>query len=248
MLELNKVYCMDCIEFLKKLPDNSVDLIVTDPPYKLSQRYGTSVDADNLMSVSTIMVSMREFSRILKKGRFAVIFYDKRILPLLFQAVKYTELRYDDQIFLYRRWGNAHKRNGWMSCTDPIIIFKKGDDKPFRPDHKVKTKHDTYTKSSPEKNSYNHPAQKPMEIITDIINQFSNKEELVCDPYMGSGTVAECSMNLSRKWIGCDNSKEYINITNKRLSQETLLPLDVNTKEDGFPPTPKGMGIQPTIL
>jgi len=218
-IEINKAYEMDCVEFLEKLPDESVDLVVTDPPYKLSQRYGTSVDADNVMAVSSIMVSMRQFSRVLKKGRFAVIFYDKRILPLLFQAVKYTDLRYDDQIFLYRRWGNAHKRNGWMCCTDPVIIFKKGDEKPFRPDHKIKTNHDTYIKSSPEKKSYGHPAQKPLNIVEDLINQFSNEGDLVCDPYLGSGTTAVASTLLKRNWVGCDNSKEFISISNNRLSE-----------------------------
>lgn len=216
-MEQNKIYNMDCLEGLKQIPDNSVDLIVTDPPYKLSQKYGTSVDPDNIMGVSSIMVSMIEFGRILKEGRFAVIFYDKRILPLLFQAVKNTKLRYDDQIFLYRRWGTAHKRNGWMSCTDPVIIFKKGESKPFRPDHKVKTKHDTYIKSSPEKINYNHPAQKPMEIVRDIINQFSNEKELVCDPYVGSGTTTAVCNQLGRNFIGFEMSEEYCKIANKRL-------------------------------
>jgi len=46
-IEINKAYEMDCVEFLRKLPDESVDLVVTDPPYKLTQKYGTSVGCDN---------------------------------------------------------------------------------------------------------------------------------------------------------------------------------------------------------
>ncbi len=68
----NKIICGDCVEELRKLPDNSVDLILTDPPYKLSQKYGTSVDADNLMAVASLKTLLPEVSRVLKKGRFAL--------------------------------------------------------------------------------------------------------------------------------------------------------------------------------
>jgi len=243
-IEINKAYEMDCVEFLKKLPNESIDLVVTDPPYKLTQKYGTSVDADNLMAVASLKTLLPEISRVLKKGRFAVIFYDNRILPFLFDSIKGTDLRYKRQIFLYRRWGTAHKVFNWMSTTDPVCIFTKGDDKPFRPSEKSQIKHDCYTKSSPEKVSYGHPAQKPMEIIEDIIKAFSDEGDLVCDPYLGSGTTAEASTLLNRNWVGCDNSKEFISITNNRLSEigktQTLIATQSTSEE------PKGfnMGLE----
>ncbi len=63
----------------EKMSNESVDCIITDPPYKLTQKYGNSIDSDNLMAVASIINSLKEISRVLKKGRYAVIFYDNRI-------------------------------------------------------------------------------------------------------------------------------------------------------------------------
>ena len=82
------LYLGDCLEIMKSIPDKSIDLVLTDPPYKVSQKYGGGVDADNLIAVSSIIKLMPEISRILKDDRFAVIFYDNRILPFLFEAIK----------------------------------------------------------------------------------------------------------------------------------------------------------------
>ncbi|KKN62144.1 hypothetical protein LCGC14_0515200 [marine sediment metagenome] len=223
MLELNKVYNMDCLEGLKELQDNSVDLVITDPPYKVSQNYGGGVDADNLKNVANILRSFPEICRVLKKGRFFISFYDNRILPFLFEAIKGTDLVYRKSIYLYRRWGNAHRWMGWMQCTDPVCFFVKGHDKSFMPKGiKSKVKHDCYIKSSPEQESTGHPAQKPLEIIRDIIIWCSKEKELILDPYVGSGSVPVVCKQTNRDFIAFDNNKDYVDIANKRLNQNTL--------------------------
>ncbi len=120
---INKIICGDCLEVMKGIPGGSVDLVLTDPPYKISQKYSGGVDADNLIAITSIIKMMPQISRVLKPNRFVAIFYDNRILPFLFEAVKNTNLIYRKQIFLYRRWGNAHRWVGWMQCTDPICFF-----------------------------------------------------------------------------------------------------------------------------
>ena len=84
MLELDKIYNKNCLDIIKELPDDSIDLVITDPPYKVSQNYGGGVDADNLLNVSSILKVFPEVSRVLKSTRFFVSFYDNRILPFLF--------------------------------------------------------------------------------------------------------------------------------------------------------------------
>ena len=129
--------------------------------------------------------------RVLKKSRFLISFYDNRIMPFLFDAIKGTDLTYLKSIYLYRRWGNAHRWMGWMQCTDPVCFFVKGGDKPFyEKTVKTKIKHDCYIKDKPEKDSTGHPAQKPLEIIEDIILWCSKEGDTILDPYMGSGSVA----------------------------------------------------------
>lgn len=217
----SKIIHGSCLEELKKLSDNSVDLIVTDPPYKVSQNYGSGVDADNLINVASIMQTFPEMCRVLKEGRMLVCFYDNRILPFLFQAVTGTELVYRKTIYLYRRWGVAHRWMGWMQCTDPVCFFVKGQNKPFYQGKiKGKVKHDCYIKASPEKESTGHPAQKPLEIIEDIITWCSKEGDLVLDPYLGSGGVAVASKKLNRRCLGIEIEKKYIEIAEKRLNPE----------------------------
>ncbi len=222
-MRLDVIYNEDCIEGIKRLPDNSVDLVVTDPPYKVSQKYGGGVDADNLIAVSSILRIMPEILRVLKPNRFAVVFYDNRILPFLFESIKGTDLIYRKQIFLYRRCGNANRWCGWMQTTDPVCIFVNGYDKPFMPKIKGKVLHDVYVKDKPEEFNVNHLAQKPLEMIKHIITWCSNEKEIVLDCYIGSGTTTVACKRLNRRYIGYEINKEYCKIAKQRLEAERTL-------------------------
>jgi len=222
-MKLDIIYNEDCLEGMKRLSDNSIDLILTDPPFKVSQRYAGGVDADNLMAVSSIRLAIPELSRILKPNRFMVMFYDNRILPFLFEIIKKTEFVYRKQIFLYRRWGNAHRWVGWMQCTDPICFFVNGWDKPFAPKIKGKVKHDCYIKTGPEEINSGHPAQKPLEIIEDIVTWCSDERQIVLDPYIGSGTTAIACKRLNRHYIGFETNPDYCEMAKRRLENERTL-------------------------
>jgi DNA modification methylase len=202
---------------MKDWPDNCVDLVLTDPPYKVSQKYGGGVDADNLMGVSSILRTFPEISRVLKDDRFFVTFYDNRILPFLFEATKKTNLIYRSQLFLYKRWGVSHLWIGWMRKTDPICIFVNGYNKPFMPKAKGQIKHDCYIRNGPDDFTSGHPAQKPLEIIQDIISWCSNPNEIVFDPYIGAGTTAYAAKMLGRRYIGIEISEKYCEIARQRL-------------------------------
>ena len=230
-LPINQIVCGDCLQIMKGWPDNCVDLVLTDPPYKVSQKYGGGVDADNLMGVAGILKTIPEISRVLKPNKFAVICYDNRILPFLFEATKGTDLIYRKQLYLYRRWGNAHRWIGWMQTTDPVCIFVNGHSKPFTPEIKGKVKHDCYVKDHPEINSYGHPAQKPLSFMEDIVTWLSNKNDIVLDCYSGSGTTMKAADNLGRRYIGIDISGEYCQIARDRIKAvETGVPVKEQRK------------------
>lgn len=226
-LPINKVICGDCLEVMKKFPDECVDLILTDPPFKVSQMYGGGTDADNLINVASILRTIPEMSRIIKNGRFVAMFYDNRILPFLFEAVKGTDLIYRRSLFLYRRWGNANRWMGWMQCTDPICLFVKGHTIPFHAEVKGKVKHDCYIKRTRESVNTRHCAQKPMNILRDIIFWCSNKNEIVLDPYCGSGTTLIASQQLDRKWIGIDVNREYVVLSKRNIENTTFAKLGI---------------------
>jgi len=218
----NTIQRGDCLKLMPQLPDGCVDLVVTDPPFKLSQAYSIQTDPDNLFAVASILRAFPLIANILKNSRFCVTFYDNRILPFLFDAVKGTELRYRRQIFLYRRWGNANAWLGWMQCTDPVCFFVKGNEGLFKPEIRSQIKHDCYIKSSPEPNGNMHPAQKPLEFVKDIIKWCSNEGDLILDPFAGSGTTLVAAKELGRRFLGFDIEQKYVDIANERLRQEVL--------------------------
>ena len=214
-----KLYLGDCLEVMKSIPDNSIDAVITDPPYKVSQMYGGGIDADNLTAVSSILKTLPEMSRVLKQGGFAVVCYDNRILPFLFEAIKGTDLVYRKQVFLYRRWGIANRWVGWMQTTDPICIFINGHKKPFTPKIKGKVKHDCYVKAKPEEETTGHPAQKPLEMFEDFVIWCTDEGGVVLDPYMGSATTAVACVKNNRSFIGIDNNAAYYAIAEKRIKE-----------------------------
>lgn len=219
-LPLNQIVCGDALEVLKEFPDNSIDLVLTDPPFKVSQMYGGGVDADNLINVSSILQVFPQISRILKPSRFLVSFYDNRILPFLFTATKNTELVYRKSIFLYRKWGNANRWLGWMQCTDPVCFFVKGHSENFVPSGiKGQVHHDTYVKNRPEPITTGHPAQKPLNILKDIITWCSEKDNIILDPYVGSGATCLAAKQLNRNFIGVDISPAFCEMTKSLLSK-----------------------------
>ena len=213
------LYLGDCLEFMEELEDGSVDAVIMDPPYKVSQTYGGGVDADNLVAVSAILRVMPEIDRVSLEGHFVVVCYDNRILPFLFESIKGTSLVYRKQVFLYRRWGSANRWVGWMQTTDPICLFVKGRDKPFSPEIRGKVRHDCYIKSGPEKDSTGHPAQKPLLMFLDFITWCSNTGGVVLDPFMGSGTTGVAAMKLNRKFIGIEIEEKYFDVACERIAK-----------------------------
>jgi len=204
----------DCLELMKKIPDNKADLGLLDPPYKLSQKYTTSTDSDNLLAVASIYPCALELSRIVKDGKFACVVYDNRILPLALDAFKNAGWKYVRALTLYRRAGNAHMMCGWMSTSDLILLFQNGDGKM---DFYGECSHDVYVKDKMETTSYNHPAQKPLWIMKDIVQRLTRENDVVIDPYMGSGTTGVACVNLKRSFIGIESDKKHFETTKQRI-------------------------------
>ena len=99
---------------------------------------------------------------------------------------------------------------------------------------------DVWLNPKSEKHRLGHPTQKPEKLFRRIIQASSNEGEIVLDIFIGSGTTAFACKSLNRNFIGFEISKEYVDIANKRLAQNTLNQLN---SETAIPPKPEGMGI-----
>ena len=216
---VGRVLCSDAFAVLSELPDDSVDMVFTDPPYKIAQDYGTNIDADRLCSVASVMQTMREIGRVLKPGRFCAVFYDNRILPLLFDAVRGTALIYQRQVFVYRSNSvHAFCWHGWMNCTDPVCLFIKGGAKRFTPQNPPPVKHDCYTRSRMNADKSGHPAQKPEDVAQHIVEWCSDAGDVVLDPYCGGGSLLRAARLAGRRWIGCEQNEHWRGIAEAHIA------------------------------
>lgn len=208
------LYLNDCIDVMRDLSAASVNAIVTDPPFKLSQEYGNGADADNLLAVSGIWPVAREMWRVAAPGALCAMFYDTRILPLALAAMRDAEWKYLRALTFYRRWGAAHNCHGWMSTSDFVLVFMKPG---LKPSFHAQLKHDVYVKSGPEPESTGHPAQKPIEFVAHIVQHVTPPDGLVLDPYMGSGTTGIAAVTSRRRFIGIEREAEYMETAKRRI-------------------------------
>jgi len=216
-METNTIQNKEAFEFLKEVKDNSVDLIIIDPPYSTPIITGFGRKrmknvADLSMQESYMIMLKKEFGRVLKDNAPAFIFCDDKYFPSLYRAF------YD-----------------WNSLQ--LVIWDKGKigmGKPFRKQHELilyanKGFMEYYRngitfstvmkyKSVPTSKRL-HPAQKPIELIRDIINGFTKEKDVVLDCFVGSGTTAVACKQLGREFIGCDLNIDFVEIANKRIKE-----------------------------
>ena len=215
---INKVHCCDCLDFMKKLPDNCVDLVLTDPPYGKKASKGTSGfgSAKNRRYTDNWDNSIPEkkvFDEIFRISKNQIIFggnYFSNILPA------------SNCWIVWDKKGNIKFKNPFADCELLWTSFNL-------PIRKYTFKQQGFITDSKDKRQ--HPTQKPTELLEIILKDFSKENEIVADFFMGSGTTAVSCERLGRRWLGCEISQEYCNIANARIEAERRqlkLPIKIN--------------------
>lgn len=235
-----QVACGSCIDLMHNIPDNSVDLVLTDPPYNLGifmKERGTNMEKlrpnhfafqgwDDL-DFNTWCEQMDQFlcecRRILKKKGALVIFMAVIKVETIINLAQKNG-------FYYKTTGIWHKKNPiprnmnlhFLNSNEPWIYFiNDGTTGTFN--NNGKPVHDfieTATISVSERKKGNHPTQKPVNLLSHFISLLSNDNEVVFDPFMGAGSTGVACMRLNRKFIGIDINEDYVNTTIKRIKEE----------------------------
>lgn len=230
MIELNKVYCMDALELLKQLPDKSVDLVLTDPPYffephdrgfaKHRKKLFKAIEEIGVNHKKNPLTKemLSEFYRVCKKEKNILIFCNKaQILEIINFGLK-NKMNWDI-IPLCKTSPIPFSNNQWLPDREWAIHLSK-DVEVFG---NYSTKQGFFIDSNYQQDKYDHPTSKPEYMIRRIIKNLSKEGMIVLDCFIGSGTTAACSKQLGRNFIGCDINQKYVDMTNKRLAQEVLL-------------------------
>lgn len=227
----------DALNYLKKIESNSVDLIIADPPYNLGKDYGNNVDRktfDEYIDFSRKWI--KEIHRILKNTGTVYVFMGVRFISYLYSIL---EREYN---FVFNSWITWHytqglgKTKGFSPRHDDILMFTKTRDYKFFLDAvRVPQKYyrsinnmrganpgDVWTFSHVHYCNMNrqaHPTQKPEALIERMIFASSEEDDLILDPFSGSGTTLRVSQQLGRNCIGIELNPEYIRLTKNRLKQ-----------------------------
>ena len=200
-LPINQIVCGDCLEVMKDWPDNCVDLVLTDFPYGVGIEYDTFVDTpENVKAL--VHKAMPELLRV---SRRLVLTCATR------QQCFYPEPTW---VLCWLNRAGCYCNPWGFTCWQPILVYGKD---PYL-EHRMGSRPDVIEHSeSSEKNG--HPCPKPIMFWKKLLLRCSvDANDLILDPFCGSGTTCVAAKMLGRRYIGIDISPEYVKISRERLA------------------------------
>lgn len=229
----------DCLEYMKKIPTSSVDLIITDPPYNLGkfmENRDTNLGKmrENFFGIAgwddldykEWKKSMDKFfhqsARVLKDGGSMIVFMAVIKVETMISLAEKNGL-------YYKTTGIWHKLNPmprnmnlhFVNSTESWMYFTyKARTGTFNNDGRVL--HDfveTAVTSNGEKKYGKHPTQKPEVLMEHFVNVLSNENDMILDPFMGSGSVGVAAVRKDRKFIGIELEENYFSIASSRIEE-----------------------------
>lgn len=224
MLEINKIYNMDCLEGIEQLQDKSIDLIVTDPPYKYENK-GGGFYAHNNSTQRTYLDSLRninctefepiEFLNIIKpkmKKFYGYFFCNKTLVEEYIKFARDNEYNFDILVMAKSNPIPSYNNHHLSDLEYIIMIREKGS---YFSKHKDIDDFRKFYMTSCKKGI--HPSQKPIELIERYIRVSSQEGDTILDPFMGSGTTAIACKNTKRNYIGFETDTTYCGMANERI-------------------------------
>jgi len=233
----NRLFVGDAVKILKTFPDESVDLVIADPPYNLGKDYGKITDLKEWNEYERFNIEwLNEAVRVLKNTGSIYVFMGFRFISKLFIILEGNfRLNFNGWIVWHYTQGMGRKK-GFSPRHDDILYFTKSDKFVFNLDdvripQKYFRKRNNMAGANPgdvwkfshvhycSRERKDHPTQKPEGLIERIVRASSNVGDIVLDPFVGSGTTCKVASVLKRIYIGIDINAEYIKMTDQRVKE-----------------------------
>ncbi len=218
---INQIVQGDCLEGMKLIPDKSIDLILTDPPYGMDYQSSWRTEQFEKIALDLDILWFPEFSkelfRILKENTHCYIFCND-------YAISHFRDELEEVGFKIKRtlvWSKNNHTSGdlegdYGNKTEFILYCHKG-----RRELNGKRGTNVLTFDRVGHNLL-HPTQKPLDLLSYLVGKSSSKDDIVLDPFMGSWTTARACKDLGRNFIGFELEEKYCHIGEERLRQEVL--------------------------
>ena len=226
----------DCLELMRDIPDKSIDLILTDPPYLISKESGFSNggawnNAEDKRFRKTppktdfgewdkkeidFFTVFKEFYRVLKPSGTIVCFFDIWKMQYLKQIAEENKFKQ----FRLIRWDKTNpvpvnsKLNYLSNATEYALTCVKGGKPTFHSEYNPGIF--KYPICSGKERT-EHPTQKPVSLMRDLLDIHTNEGDTVLDAFMGSGSTGIACKNLNRNFIGIELDEKYFNIAKERI-------------------------------
>lgn len=232
-----KILHGDALDLLKKTDTESIDLIIADPPYNLGKNYGNNHDLkgfDEYIKFSEEW--LHEAKRILKPHGTIYVFMGVRFISYLYDILDRKLGLYFNSWITWHYTQGMGKTKGFSPRHDDILMFNKSEKFTFNLDdirvpQKFYRERNNMRGANPgdvwefshvhycQENRQSHPTQKPEGLIERMVLASSNIDNLVLDPFSGSGTTLRVCQQLNRSCVGFELNPDYVQMTKVRLEQ-----------------------------
>lgn len=222
----------DCLELMKDIPDESIDLIVTDPPYKMTARGSTGTTGgmllDKLVNSGKVFKYndvkpenyFPEFYRLLKNGSHLYVMTNHVNLQNMLNVATNSGFKFIKSLI----WDKGNKIMGtfYMSQFEYILFFRKGKG------IKINNCGTSDILSIPNKKTKDlngkniHNTEKPVKLMEILIENSSKESDMILDPFMGVGSTGIACQNTNRNFIGFELDEKYFQIAKERLEENNM--------------------------
>lgn len=243
ILELNKIYNQDCIEGMKYIDDESINLITSDPPYGIDYQSNFKKEKFKKISNDNNLNWFQDFSnecfRVLKDNSALYCFTRPDVYPYMFNCLINSGFKFKNLIIVPKSnvGGNGDLQASFSVGYELIMYFNKGRRKfeetqilkpseVYLKDKRKSPKEYIYRlpsywdwcKSTEHNLKMAHPTQKSVDVYSSMIQISSKENDVILDPYIGSGTCAIACIKNKRNYIGFELDNTYFNLSIDRIN------------------------------
>ena len=209
----------DCLELMKDIPDESVDMILTDPPYGMSFQSGyrkskyKKIKGDSNLDWLDDFVD--EIYRVSKPNTAHYVFCSFHHIDKFKQAIERKFKIKNILTWVKNNTSMGDLKGDFAPKTEFIIFFHKGK-------RLINGRRDPNVLEFEKTRNELHPTQKPVDMTEYMIGKFSDEGDLILDPFMGSGTTGVACLNTNRRFIGIELDEDYYNIATNRIKNHKV--------------------------